>query len=252
VTSLAWIIVSGLVMALFAVSGAITLLLPEEKIDKLLLPLVALAAGSLMSGALLHMLPAAAERMAHERAHAWAAAGFATFFGLEQLLHWHHGKDDSHHGHHHHPLTVLVLVGDGLHKLVGGLAVGAAFTVDIHVGLMTWLAAAAHEIPHELGDFGALVHGGLTPKRALLLNFFSALPFLFGGLVSYYVAQRIALDLTFLVAFAAGNFIYLGAVDLLPELNRPKQRRAVLWHVLCFGFGLVLVAVLGHLLPEHH
>jgi len=252
VTTLAWIITSGLVMALFALSGAVTLLLPEAKIKALLLPLVALAAGSLIGGAMLHMLPAASERMASaEAAHGWAAIGFVTFFGLEQLLHWHHGKDDSH-GHHHHPLTILVLVGDGLHKLVGGLAVGAAFTVDTRVGLMTWLAAAAHEIPHELGDFGALVHGGLPPRRALLLNLLAALPFLFGGLVSYYVAQRVALDLTFLVAFAAGNFIYLGAVDLLPELNRPKQRGTVLLHVLCFGLGLGLLAILGALLPEHH
>jgi zinc and cadmium transporter len=238
-------------MALFALSGAVTLLLPEERIRRLLLPLVALSAGSLIGGALLHMLPAAASRMQAEHAHAWAAVGFSTFFGLEQLLHWHHGKDDSH-GHHHHPLTVLVLVGDGLHKLVGGLAVGAAFTVNTHVGLMTWLAAAAHEIPHELGDFGALMHGGLSPRRALLLNLLSALPFLFGGLVSYYVAQFIDWDLTFLVAFAAGNFIYLGAVDLLPELNRPKQPGTVLTHVLCFAFGLGLLALLGLVLPEHH
>ncbi|HEY5960024.1 MAG TPA: hypothetical protein VIV60_25905, partial [Polyangiaceae bacterium] len=69
--------------------------------------------------------------------------------------------------------------------------------------------------------------------------------------VSYYVAQEIELDLSFLVAFAAGNFIYLGAVDLLPELNRPKQRGTVLLHVFCFGVGLGLLAVLGLVLPEH-
>jgi zinc and cadmium transporter len=252
VTTLAWIVISGLVMALCALSGAVTLLLPDDRVRKLLLPLVALAAGSLIGGAFLHMLPAASERMNNaESAHAWAAVGFTSFFGLEQLLHWHHGKDDSH-GHHHHPLTVLVLVGDALHKLVGGLAVGAAFTVNTRVGLMTWLAAAAHEIPHELGDFGALVHGGLGPKRALVLNLLSALPFLFGGLVSYFVAQRIPFDLTFLVAFAAGNFIYLGAVDLLPELNRPKQPGPVLLHVFCFCLGLGLLAALGSVLPEHH
>ncbi len=239
-------------MSLFALSGAVTMLLPEERINRLVLPLVALSAGSLIGGALLHMLPAAAERMAHaEAAHGWATIGFVSFFGLEQLLHWHHGKEDSH-GHHHHPLTVLVLLGDGLHKLVGGMAVGAAFTVSTRVGLMTWLAAAAHEIPHELGDFGALVHGGLRPRRALLLNYLSALPFLVGGLGSYFAAQFVALDLTFLVAFAAGNFIYLGAVDLMPELNRPHRRDTVLWHVFCFAVGVGLLAILGLVLPEHH
>ncbi|MGE5785195.1 MAG: ZIP family metal transporter [Myxococcales bacterium] len=250
-STLAWIIFSGIVMALFALSGAFTMLLSEERLKRLVLPLVALSAGSLIGGALLHMLPAAAERMDAEAAHGWATIGFVSFFGLEQLLHWHHGKDDSH-GHHHHPLTVLVLLGDGLHKLVGGMAVGAAFTVSTRVGLMTWLAAAAHEIPHELGDFGALVHGGLAPRRALLLNLLSALPFLVGGLVSYLVAQFVSLDLTFLVAFAAGNFIYLGAVDLMPELNRPHRRDTVLWHVFCIAVGGGLLAILGLVLPAHH
>jgi zinc and cadmium transporter len=186
-----------------------------------------------------------------ELAHGWAALGFASFYGLEQVLHWHHGKEDSH-GHHHHPLTVLVLIGDGLHKFVSGLAVGAAFTVNTQVGLMTWLAAAAHEIPHELGDFGALVHGGLTPRRALVLNLISSLPFLVGGLISYVVAQQVSLDLSFLVAFAAGNFIYLGAVDLLPEVNRQGKRSEVLVHVACFAFGLGLLSLLAFVLPEHH
>jgi zinc and cadmium transporter len=239
-------------MAIIALSGAFTLFLPKERINKLLLPLVALSAGSLVGSALLHMLPTAAEQMGHaETANGWAALGFASFFGLEQLLHWHHGKED-HHGHHHHPLTVLVLVGDGLHKFVGGLAVGAAFTVNTHVGLMTWLAAAAHEIPHELGDFGALVHGGLSHRRALLLNFLSALPFLLGGLIAYALSTQIALNMSFLVAFAAGNFIYLGAVDLLPEINRQGKRPEVLFHVFCFLFGLGLLTLLGFVLPEHH
>jgi zinc and cadmium transporter len=251
VNTLAWIFFTGLVMALIALSGALTLFLPKERISKLLLPLVALSAGSLVGSALMHMLPTAAEQMgSNESAHGWAALGFASFFGLEQLLHWHHGKEDSH--GHHHPLTVLVLVGDGLHKFVGGLAVGAAFTVNTQVGLMTWLAAAAHEIPHELGDFGALVHGGLTPRRALFLNLLSALPFLVGGLIAYAVSQQVSLDMSFLVAFAAGNFIYLGAVDLLPEINRQGKRPEVLFHVACFLFGLGLLTLLGFVLPEHH
>ena len=67
----------------------------------LLVYCILVVVASLIGGALLHMLPAAAERMNSEHAHGWAAIGFASFFGLEQILHWHHGKEDSH-GHHHH------------------------------------------------------------------------------------------------------------------------------------------------------
>ena len=246
-----WIITSGVVMALIALSGAVTLHLPRERLERLLLPLVALSAGSLLGSALLHMLPEALEHLHDSRqTQTWAAAGFATFFGLEQALHWHHGKDPSH--GHHHPLTTLVIVGDGLHKLVGGLAVGVAFMVNLHIGLTTWIAAVAHEIPHELGDFGALVHGGLTPRRALWLNLLSALPFLLGGLLAYTLATRVKLDLSFLLAFAAGNFIYLGAVDLLPELNKSRPTATTGLYVACFSVGLGALVLLAWLLPAPH
>ena len=47
-----WIISSGLLMSVIALIGSVTLFLNEATLKKLLLPLVALAAGSLLGGAL--------------------------------------------------------------------------------------------------------------------------------------------------------------------------------------------------------
>lgn len=154
-----WITGSGLLMSAIALVGSITLLLPERTLERLLLPLVALAAGSLLGGALFHLLPAAVEAMENSIAvYAWLALGFVTFFALEQFLHWHH----CHHATHRHrrPLGHLMLLADGLHNFIGGLAVGGAFLIDIRVGVTAWIAAVAHEVPQELGDFGVLVHSG--------------------------------------------------------------------------------------------
>jgi len=49
--TLAWIIGSSLVMSAIATVGSVTLLLKESTLQKLLLPLVAFAAGSLIGGA---------------------------------------------------------------------------------------------------------------------------------------------------------------------------------------------------------
>ena len=110
-----------------------------------------------------------------------------------------------------------------LHNLVGGLAVGSAFVVDIRVGVVTWLAAAAHEIPQELGDFGVLIQGGWTKRSALLWNFVSALTFLIGGVVAYFSADVV--DVAYLLPFAAGNFIYIASADLIPELATHRAGR---------------------------
>lgn len=247
VSPLLWIICSSLAMSFIGLIGALTLLLPEKRLKALLLPLVALSAGSLLGGALFHMLPEVTERMQGQTPFLWVAGGFISFFVLEQFLHWHHCHRAT--SEHHEPLTYLLLVSDTVHNFVGGVAVGASFIIDVRVGITVWLAAAAHEVPQELGDFGALVHGGWSPRRALLYNFASALTFLCGGLVAY--ASSSTLDLTFVVAFAAGNFIYIGAVDLVPEINKHHEFKTNFVHFICFTAGMAILVALTHLFHAH-
>jgi zinc and cadmium transporter len=244
VTTLAWITVGGLAMSALALSGSLTLLLPERSFDRVVPPLVALAAGTLIGGALLHMLPEAVTAMGNQlEVYVWLVAGFLGFFVLEQFLHWHHcHRSVSQHG----PLGYLILVADGAHNFIGGLAVAGAFLVDIRVGLVTWAAAAAHEIPQELGDFGILVHAGWSRARALVFNFMSALTFLVGGWIAYALAGRF--EVTWLLPFAAGNFLYIAAADLIPELTEhPEGARKVLLTVI-FAAGLLALLVVALLI----
>jgi zinc and cadmium transporter len=214
-STLGWIIVAGLAMSSVALVGSVTLVLPERMLERLVMPLVAFAAGSLLGGALFHMLPESVAVLGNRLAvYVWLTVGFVTFFLLEQVLQWHHcHRTVSEHG----PLGYLILLADGAHNLIGGLAVGSAFIVDLRLGVVTWLVAAAHEIPQELGDFGILVHSGWAPRRALLYNVLSALTFLVGGLLAYALSGRF--DVAFLVPFAAGNFVYIASADLIPQIT---------------------------------
>ncbi|MCA9622017.1 MAG: ZIP family metal transporter [Myxococcales bacterium] len=233
-------------MTAIALVGSVTLVLREETQKRLLLPLVAFAAGSLIGGALFHMLPAALRHMPTMTALLWVAVGFLLFFGLEQFLHWHHcHRADA---PCKRPLTYLILIGDGLHNFLGGLSIAGVFLMDVRLGFAAWLAAAAHEIPQELGDFAVLIHGGWSKRRALLFNLISGSTFLLGGLVAY-AASR-ALPVAWLVPLAAGNFLYIGASDLVPEVNKPHSLGASVVHFSMFALGmgllLALTALGGH------
>lgn len=155
-----WILGSGFLMSAIALVGVVTLCFDEKHFERIILPLVALAAGSLIGGAFFHMIPAAltSRFLSPLGVMGWLAGGFVLFFALEQFLHHHHCHHES--ADCTKPLAYLILIGDGLHNFLGGLAVAGTFIVDIRLGIATWLAAAAHEVPQELGDFGALVYSG--------------------------------------------------------------------------------------------
>jgi zinc and cadmium transporter len=240
-SALAWIVGSGVAMSIIAMVGSTTLLLSENMLQRILIPLVALAAGTLVGGALFHMIPASLDTIA-DQSTAWLLVllGFTVFLVLEQILHWHHchraGRDCR------KPLTYLILIGDGLHNFIGGLAIAGAFLIDIRLGITAWIAAAAHEVPQELGDFAVLIHGGWSKARALLFNFLSALTFLAGGLVTYIASSTI--DVSYLIPLAAGNFLYIGAADLVPEIRGHKNPAANVVHVAMFIVGAMLMYTL--------
>ncbi|MFW6090679.1 MAG: ZIP family metal transporter [Actinomycetota bacterium] len=242
-STLWWIIASGFAMSAIALTGSLTLVLSERLQQFLLLPLVAFAAGALLGGALFHMLPSATESLASPlTVYLWFIAGFVTFYLVEQYLHWHH----CHRGAEcdRPPMGTLILVADGLHNLIGGVAVGASFLLGTPVGVSAWVAAAAHEVPQELGDFGVLVHSGWRARRALAFNVLSALTFPLGALLAYALSG--AIEVTLLVPFAAGNFVYIGASDLIPQLTTSERLQDKLVHTtaLLLGLGILLVTAL--------
>jgi zinc and cadmium transporter len=240
-STLAWIVGSGLLMSAIALVGSITLVLKEATLQKIILPLVAFAAGSLIGGAFFFMIPAGMEKIPDTTVlFLWLLAGFTLFLALEQILHWHHCNRAK--ASCKQPLTYLILIGDGLHNFIGGLAIAGVFLVDIRLGIMAWLAAAAHEVPQELGDFGVLIHGGWRKSTALLFNLLSGLTFLLGGLVAY--AASFTIDVAFLIPFAAGNFIYIGASDLVPEVSKHEDLKKNFTNLVAFIFGVSLMYII--------
>jgi zinc and cadmium transporter len=250
VPTVGWIAVFGLAMSAIALVGSTTLLLPEPKFKRVVLPLVALAAGSLLGGTLFHLLPESVAQLGNRLGlYAALAGGLVVFFVLEQFLHWHHCHQPL---PRHQPAGYLILIADGLHNLIGGLAVGGAFVIDTELGIVTWAVAAAHEVPQELGDFGILVHSGWSKRAALAFNVLSAATFPLGGLIAYLLSG--GLDVAWLLPFAAGNFLYIAAADLIPQLHAEEcpgsgaptelTERLVQLAAFLLGLGILLAIAL--------
>lgn len=240
-----WIIGSGLLMSLLSLVGGLTLYMSEATFKWVLVPLVAFAAGTLFGGATFHMLPTAMHHINSPLQIAiWFAIGFVSFFLIEQFLHWHHQHQSI--PSCKKPMTYLILIGDGVHNLIGGVTIAGTFMIDLKLGIIAWLIAAAHEIPQELGDYAVLVQGGWSKTSALFVNLLSASTFLLGCFVVILFSSFI--NLSVLIPLAAGNFIYIAASDLIPEVRQHPSAQSSLISTLCFLLGLLLLfmlAVLG-------
>ncbi|XP_031803229.1 zinc transporter ZIP4-like [Sarcophilus harrisii] len=118
----------------------------------------------------------------------------------------------------------MITLGDALHNFADGLTVGAAFTSSWKTGLATSLAVLCHEVPHELGDFGALLHAGLSVRRAMLLNVVSSLTAFAGLYVALGIGSNEESEI-WILAVAIGLFLYVALCDMLPSMMNVKDKR---------------------------
>lgn len=251
----ALILISTFIVAILAWIGIFTLFIREKTFRKILHFFVSFAAGTLIGGAFLHLIPESFHGLNHGHHGSMAASliilfGIVFFFGLEKILKWHHchKMPDE---HRKEAFSYLILISDGIHNLVDGMIIGASFLTDISLGIVTTIAVAAHEIPQELGNFGILVKGGWKKFKALVVNFIAALLIVPGGVMVYYM--RDLLNPYYLVAFAAGGFVYIGAADLIPELKPDQEtvKNSILT-MLFFVLGIFVMVLVEIYVPHAH
>ena len=229
-----------------SVGGLLTsslLLLLHQDVHKRVVPwLVSYAVGTLLGASLLALMPQALASIAPTPALAALLAGILTFFVLEKLVLWRHCHDDDQCEVHRSTVT-LVIVGDAVHTFVDGVVIAAATLISVPLGLTTALAVAAHEIPQEAGDFAILLAAGHSRRRALLLNLASGVGGLIGAAAMLMFGAEAPGLVPHVLAFAAGNFLYVAMADLIPSLHRGNLDRSALRQVALIALGVLTIAI---------
>lgn len=198
------------------------------------------AAGALLAAAFFDLLPESLTELEVETASAWVLGGIIAFFLLEHFLHWFH------HHHEHGGETTpapLVVIGDSIHNLLDGVAIGAAFLIDVPTGIVASIAVAAHEIPQEIGDFGLLLKFGYERKKVIIINVLSALLSTVGALLTFWVGSRADLPVGVLLAVTAGMFIYIATSDLIPTIHEASKQKAGNLAAVLLLAGVLVVGV---------
>lgn len=257
---LLWIILFTLLGGILSVIAAsLFLLLPDRHHSSVLPHGVSFALGALLSVAFLDLLPDAVEIVGVEHAQSLfgiVLAGILMFFLLEKLLLWRHCHThdcEAHNdgeAHYHQPAGTLIVMGDGIHNFVDGVLIAAAFLTDLHLGIVTSLAVAAHEIPQEVGDFAILLQSGYSKTRSLVYNMLSSLGTVAGGVLAYFGLARAHETLPYFLALAASSFIYVAVADLIPTLHKKTHAEAALQQMALIIAGVALIAGVHHIADQ--
>jgi zinc and cadmium transporter len=236
--------VSVIIVSLISLIGVFTLSLREEIVKKYISLFISLAVGALLGDAFIHLIP---EIFRDSPNPVWASLsiiiGILLFFIVEKFLHWHHHGDDTE-INHIHPVGKLLLFTDGFHNLIDGVIIGVSFLISIPVGIATALAVVLHEIPQEIGDFAVLIHSGYDKKRALFLNFISALTAIVGVIIALVFGSIAETFTLWVLPIAAGGFIYIAVADLIPELQKTKDLKYSILQILTVLVGILAMVVL--------
>ncbi len=232
----------AIVSALPLLAGLI--LLSKKTGDSLIFVLVSLSVGALFGDAFLHLIPDAFASGIRQPA-IYILLGIASLFVLEKFFHWRHEHVHEHDvvcAHAPLPVGALSLVASGMHNFLDGAIIAASWLVSMPAGIATTIAVILHEIPHEMGDLGILLHAGYGRRKAFFYNFYSGLIAILGAATALTLGMAVQNAALYIIPFAAGNFIYIAGSDLVPELHKTKHAGHSLLQLGAILVGVALMA----------
>ena len=232
--------------------------------------LLSLAAGALLATAFMHLLPEAFESQssAHDL-FLTLLVGLIFFFLLDKAELWHHGHEHHHgappdvdqhpahdpvkhaHGHAHQPGTWAVLTGDSVHCFGDGVLIASAFMADLRLGVIASLAVLAHEVPHHMGDLMVLRSSTGNRQAALLKVTLAGAVTPLGGLVGYWLVDRLQGYLPYFLVVASSSFVYVALADLIPQLQKRLSARETAAQITWLLIGIAMVALASGLTSHH-
>jgi len=224
----------------------------KEKYQKALIPiLIAFATGVLLTVALLGLIPEAVEQVGEPHlVMPFVLGGILFFFVMEKIVIWRNcrNKECEVHSHASGP---IILIGDSLHNLTDGIVIAAAFlTESFGLGIVAGVTIIFHELAHETGDFGILLHSGYSKKKAFIYNMISSSTTIPAAIISYFLLDSIEFIVPFLLAISAASFIYIALSDLTPDLHQHTDIKYIIRQLTFIVIGILsmvlLLSIGGH------
>ena len=209
---------------------------------------LAFAAGALVAGALMDVIPDALELLTrsgmplhHHHLMFACSLGFLSFYLLEQST---HSTIDPHDPTAHSGLAGLWGAGGiGIHSLLDGFAIGEAFSASAAVGWIVALAVLVHKFADGVSTVGVLVSTGRSARLTHTVLALTAFAPLVGLAIQVLIPLPLSL-LALVLGWFSGVFLYLGAAALIPAAHAASSSR---WLPVATLSGVALVYLVSRM-----
>lgn len=253
-STLEYILLFTFVGSILGLTGGIILLIKERFIQRISHLLASFAAGVLLATAFFDLLPEALEDNPKGiDIFLWTLVGILVFLVMERFIHWFHShhQDYESSGEKTSKNTVpLIIISDTVHNFLDGVVIAATLLVNVQLGLVTAFAIMMHELPQEIGDFGLLIHKGMSRKRVIIANIISAAASFVGAIGAYIIGGFIEAYIPVFLALTAGFFIYIALSDIMPEVYFEKRHGFAAFESILLVLGVMIIWLSVNFIPE--
>jgi len=247
------ILLYGLAAAAAELLGGALVLMRKEWPRRVQEYLLALSAGFILALVFLELVPESIHSIGTE-APLLMLLGYSVLHFFEHTLvgHLHFGEETHREVMVSRIASVSTFVGLSIHAFFDGFAISAGMQFDFSLGLLIFLAVLLHKIPEGLTIASVMLAADHRRKTACLASAAVAVATVLGVLGAILVAGMDERMVGYAFAFSAGAATYVGASDLIPEINHSRNR---IIPVLVFVGMLLLYAgseILALLVPAAH
>jgi zinc transporter ZupT len=240
------ILLYGLLAALAEIIGGGLVILRKQWPARVQEYLLSLSAGFILALVFLELIPESLAAIG-AKSSLFMLLGYGVLHFFEHTIVGH-----LHFGEERHPEVMVskiasysTFAGLFIHAFFDGFAISAGMQFDYRLGLLVFFAVLLHKIPEGLTIASVMLAAEHRRKTALLASGAIGVATML-GIVSVFLLADVGTGVVgFAFAFSAGAATYVGASDLIPEINRSKRRIIPL-----LVFGGMLLFYLGTLLLD--
>jgi zinc transporter ZupT len=219
------IIIFGLIAAIAELLGGYLITLRREWPRTIQEYLIALGAGFILALVFIELIPESIHSVG-ENAVLFMLFGFALIHLFEHTIvgHLHFGEETHHEVMVSTAASYSAVFGLVIHAFFDGLAISAGFQINFTIGVMLFLGIILHKVPEGITISSIMLASGQSKTHAFWATFSIAASTMLGVFSVFFLAGIDPKIIGYVFAISAGVAVYVGASDLIPEINRSGNR----------------------------